>query len=101
VVARDGLTEEIRVLTGGETVDEITPLTGDEKIKASSMMEGAAEEISPLTGDETNKASSVMEGADEEITDGGSAEKTSEMNCTDLEKMPFVEEVGETELETD
>ena len=65
------------------------------------MTEGADEEISPLTGGETNKASSVTEGADEEITDGGRAEKTSEMSCTDLEKMPFVEEVGETELETD
>ena len=42
-----------------------------------------------------------MEGADEEITDGGSAEKTSETSCNDLEKMSFVEEVGETELETD
>ena len=81
VLVRDGVAEEIRVLTGGETVDEITPLTGDEK----------------------NKASSVMEGADEEITatDGGSAEKTSETSCTDLEKMSFAEEIGETELETD
>ena len=103
MLVRDGLTEEIRVLTGGETVDEITPLTGDEKIKASSMMEGAAEEIRPLTGDETNKVSSVMEGADEETTatDGGTAEKTSETSCTDLEKMSFAEEIGETELETD
>jgi hypothetical protein len=103
VLARDGVAKEIRVLTGGETVDEITPLTGDEKNKASSVIEGADDEISPLTGDETNKASSVMEGADEEITatDGGSAEKTSETSCIDLEKMSFVEEMGETELETD
>jgi len=101
VLVRDGVAEEIRVLTGGETVDEITPLTGDEKNKASSVMEGADEEISPLSGDETNKASFVMEGADEEITDGGSVEQTSEMNCNDLEKMSFVEEVEETELETD
>jgi hypothetical protein len=54
VLVRDGVAEEIRVLTGGETVDEITPLTGDEKNKASSVMEGADDEISPLAGDETN-----------------------------------------------
>ena len=64
-------------------------------------MEGADEEISTLSGDETNKASSVMEGADEERTDGGSAEKTSVTSCNDLEKLSFVEEVGETELVTD
>jgi hypothetical protein len=103
VLVRDGVAEGIRVLTGGETVDEVTPLTGDETIKVSSMMEGIDDEISPLTGDETNKVFSVMEGADEEITatDGGSAEKTSETSCTDLEKMSFAEEIGETELETD
>jgi hypothetical protein len=93
VLMRDGVAEEIRVPTGGEPADEITPLTGDEKDKAPSVTEGADEEISPPTGDETNKASSVMERADEEITDGGSAEKTSEMSCNDLEKLSFVEEV--------
>ena len=98
---RDGVAEEIRVLTGGETVDEITPLTGDEKNKASSVMEGADEEKGPLTGGETNKASSVIEGADEELTNGGSAEKISETSCTDFEKISFAEEIGETELETD
>jgi hypothetical protein len=81
--------------------EEISPLTGDEIIEVFSMMEGIDDEISSLTGDETNKVSCVMEGADEEITDEGSAEKTSEMSCNDLEKLSFVEEVGETELVTD
>jgi hypothetical protein len=49
-------------------------------------MMGTDGEILPLTGEETIKVSSVMMGTDEEImaTDGGSDEKTSEMNCTDL-----------------
>ncbi len=81
MLVRDGVAEEIRVLIGGETVDEITPLTGDENNKASSVMEGADEEIT--------------------VTDGVSAEKTSETSCTDLEKMSFADELEETELETD
>ncbi len=125
MLVRDGVAEEIRVLTGGGTVDEITPPTGDEKNKAPSVMEGADEEISPLTGDETNKASSVMEGADEEISpltgdetnkassvmegadeeitgpDGGSDESAPEMSCTDSEKMSLTGEIAETGSETD
>jgi hypothetical protein len=101
VLVMDRVAEEISVLTGEETIDvssvlmgtddEIIPLIGEETIKVSSVMEGIDEEITPLTGDETIKVSSVMEGIDEELTatDGGSDEKTSEINCTDLEKLSF------------
>jgi hypothetical protein len=42
-----------------------------------------------VTDEGITEVASVMDGATEEIipTDGGSDEKTSEMNCTDLERM--------------
>jgi hypothetical protein len=84
------------------TDENILPLTGEETIDVSSSMMGADEKILPLTGEETIGGPSATMGADEKIlaTDGGSAEKTSEMSCTDLERLSFGGECEKMLIET-